>query len=224
MLAGGINLARDVRNGRNFEYYGEDPLSQRRASAPRPSTASRASRSSRPSSTSRLNNNETNRHWLDAVVDPDAHRESDLLAFQIAIERSQPGSIMTSYNQVNGEYASGNGYLLNEVLKGAWGYKGWVMSDWGATPDWDFALKGLDQESGVAGRRHAVGCRSRSPRRCAKPMPDGQFPKGASPTWCVASCGRPTRSASTNGGQRPRWTWPAQRNRARELRARESCC
>ena len=96
-----------------------------------------------------LNCNETNRHWLDAIIDPDAHRESDLLAFQIAIERSQPGSIMTSYNKINGEYAGGNHHLLNEVLKGAWGYQGYVMSDWGATPQWDFALKGLDQESGV---------------------------------------------------------------------------
>ena len=96
-----------------------------------------------------LNCNETNRHWLDAIIDPAAHRESDLLAFQIAIERSQPGSIMSGYNKINGEYAGGNNYLLNDVLKGAWGYEGWVMSDWGATPNWDFALKGLDQESGV---------------------------------------------------------------------------
>src|SRR5690606_6886476 len=100
-----------------------------------------------------LNCNETNRHWLDAIIDPDAHRESDLLTFQIAIERSQPGSIMSGYNKINGEYAGGNGHLLNEVLKGAWGYKGWVMSDWGATPSWEFALNGLDQESGVQGDR-----------------------------------------------------------------------
>ena len=96
-----------------------------------------------------LNCNETNRHWLNADIDPAAHRESDLLAFQIAIERSQPGSIMSAYNKVNGEYAGGNRHLLNEVLKGAWGYKGYVMSDWGATLNWDFALKGLDQESGI---------------------------------------------------------------------------
>jgi beta-glucosidase len=56
---------------------------------------------------------------------------------------------MTGYNKINGEYAGGNGHLLNDVLKGAMGYKGWVMSDWGATPEWEFALKGLDQESGV---------------------------------------------------------------------------
>lgn len=54
-----------------------------------------------------LNCNETNRHWLDAIIDPDAHRESDLLAFQIAIERSQPSSIMCGYNKINCEYACG---------------------------------------------------------------------------------------------------------------------
>jgi beta-glucosidase len=56
---------------------------------------------------------------------------------------------MSGYNKINGEYAGGNHHLLNDVLKGAWGYKGWVMSDWGATPEWDFALKGLDQEFGA---------------------------------------------------------------------------
>src|SRR5262249_38513155 len=96
-----------------------------------------------------LNCNETNRRWLDAIIDPAALRESDLLAFQIAIERAQPGSIMSSYNKINGDYAGSNHHLLNEVLKGAWDYKGWVMSDWGATPSWEFALKGLDQESGA---------------------------------------------------------------------------
>jgi beta-glucosidase len=65
------------------------------------------------------------RHWRDAVVDPAAHRESDLLAFELAIERSQPGSVMTGYNKVNGEAAGGNAPLLNDVLKEAWGYQGW---------------------------------------------------------------------------------------------------
>ena len=148
MLAGGINLARDPRNGRNFEYYSEDPC----LSAVLGAEAVNGIQGEGVISTLKhytLNCNETNRHWLDAIIDPAAHRESDLLAFQIAIERSQPGSIMTGYNKINGDYAGGNHHLLNDVLKGAWGYKGWVMSDWGATPEWDFALKGLDQESGV---------------------------------------------------------------------------
>ncbi len=147
-LAGGINLQRDVRNGRNFEYYSEDPL----VSAVFGAEAVNGIQGEGVISTLKhytLNCNETNRHWLDAIIDPAAHRESDLLAFQIAIERSQPGAIMSGYNKVNGEYVSGNHHLLNEVLKGAWGYKGYVMSDWGAVPEWEYALKGLDQESGI---------------------------------------------------------------------------
>jgi beta-glucosidase len=147
-LAGGINLARDVRNGRTYEYYSEDPW----LSAILGAEAVNGIQGEGVISTLKhytLNCNETNRHWLDAIIDPAAHRESDLLAFQIGIERSQPGSIMSGYNKINGEYAGGSHHLLNEVLKDAWGYKGWVMSDWGATPEWDFAIKGLDQESGV---------------------------------------------------------------------------
>src|SRR5262245_25026968 len=147
-LAGGCNLARDPRNGRNFEYYSEDPyLSAVLAAEQVSGIQSQGVISTLKHYT--LNCNETNRHWLDAIIDPDAHRESDLLTFQIAIERSQPGAIMSGYNKINGEHASGSHHLLNEVLKGAWGYKGYVMSDWGAVPEWDYALKGLDQESGI---------------------------------------------------------------------------
>jgi beta-glucosidase len=148
MLAGGINLARDPRNGRNFEYLSEDPL----LSAVLAGESIAGIQGEGVISTIKhfsLNCNETNRHWLDAIVDPAAHRESDLLAFEIAIERAQPGSVMTGYNKVNGVYAGGNSYLIEDVLKGAWGYPGWVMSDWGATPAWEFALAGLDQESGL---------------------------------------------------------------------------
>jgi beta-glucosidase len=123
-----------------------------------------------------LNNNETNRHWLDAIIDPVAHRESDLLAFQIAIERSQPGSIMSGYNKINGIYASGDPHLLNDVLKGAWGYKGYVMSDWGAVPDWEYALRGLDQESGIQLDVKQWGAEAFTDRLKAA-YSDGKFPK-----------------------------------------------
>jgi beta-glucosidase len=147
-LAGGINLARDPRNGRNFEYLSEDPL----LSAVMAAESINGIQGEGVISTIKhysLNCNETNRHWLDAIIDPEAHRESDLLAFEIAIERAQPGSVMTAYNKVNGQYAGGNRALIEDVLKGAWGFQGWVMSDWGATPSWEFALAGLDQESGA---------------------------------------------------------------------------
>ena len=147
-LAGGINLARDPRNGRNFEYLSEDPLLSAVLAAESISGIQAEGVISTIKHYS-LNCNETNRHWLDAVIDPAAHRESDLLAFEIAIERAQPGAVMTGYNKINGEYAGGNSALIDGVLKGAWRYPGWVMSDWGGTPGWEAALSGLDQESGL---------------------------------------------------------------------------
>lgn len=147
LLGGGINLVRDPRNGRNFEYISEDPLLSGFMGA----EAARGAQSAGVVSTVKhfsLNSNETNRHTWNAEIDEAAHRESDLLAFQIAIERGQPGSIMCAYNIVNGEKACGNDHLLNSVLKKDWRYKGWVMSDWGAVSSADFAVKGLDQQSG----------------------------------------------------------------------------
>ena len=148
LLGGGINLARDPRNGRNFEYFSEDPL----VTASLGAAAINGTQSENVISTIKhytFNDNETNRHQLDAIIDPAAGRESDLLAFQIAIERSHPGAVMCAYNKVNGVHACSNNDLLNEVLKKAWGYQGWVMSDWGAVYSEDYALNGLDQELGV---------------------------------------------------------------------------
>ncbi len=147
-LAGAMNLARDPRNGRNFEYLSEDPFLSATIAAESIIGIQQQGVISTVKHYS-LNCNETNRHWLNAVIDPDAHRESDLLAFEIAVERSQPGAVMTAYNKVNGAYAAANDVLINQVLKGAWGYRGWVMSDWGATPSWECALGGLDQECGA---------------------------------------------------------------------------
>jgi beta-glucosidase len=147
-LAGAMNLARDPRNGRNFEYLSEDPLLTGVIAAGAVNGIQRQGVISTVKHYS-LNCNETNRQWLDAIIDPDEHRESDLLAFQIAIERSAPGAVMAAYNKVNGDYAAASEVLINQVLKGAWGYRGWVMSDWGGTPSWECALHGLDQECGA---------------------------------------------------------------------------
>jgi beta-glucosidase len=147
-LAGGVNLARDPRNGRNFEYLSEDPLLTAALAAESISGIQAEGVISTIKHYS-LNCNETNRHWLDAVIDPAAHRESDLLAFEMAIERAHPGAVMTGYNKINGDYAGTNRVLIQDVLKGAWGYPGWVMSDWGGTTSWEAALNGLDQESGL---------------------------------------------------------------------------
>ena len=147
LLGGGMNLARDPRAGRNFEYFGEDPL----LAGVMAGEAIRGTQDQHVISTAKhfaLNANETNRNSLDARIDPAALRESDLLAFQIAIEHGHPGSVMCAYNKINGDYACANSWLLNGVLKKDWGYAGWVMSDWGAVHSEFDALQGLDQESG----------------------------------------------------------------------------
>ena len=147
LLGGGMNLTRDPRAGRNFEYFGEDPL----LAGAMAGEAIRGTQDQHVISTAKhfaLNANEANRGTLNARIDRAALRESDLLAFQMAIERGHPGSIMCAYNKINGDYSCANPWLLNGVLKKDWGYPGWVMSDWGAVHSELDALQGLDQESG----------------------------------------------------------------------------
>lgn len=146
-LAGGVNLARDPRNGRNFEYVGEDPLLAGLLTG----ASINGIQSMGVVSTIKhfaLNGQELNRMTADSVIGDAAARESDLLAFQIAIEKSDPGSVMCAYNLVNGHYACENDWLLNTVLKRDWGYKGFVMSDWGAVHSVQSIVNGLDQQSG----------------------------------------------------------------------------
>jgi beta-glucosidase len=148
LLSGGVNLTRDPWGGRNFEYLGEDPL----LAGTMAGESIRGVQSNRIVSTIKhfaLNAQETGRFVMDARIGETALRESDLLAFQIAIERGQPGSVMCAYNSVNGDFACENGFLINTVLKGDWGYRGWVMSDWGAVHSTVKAARnGLDQQSG----------------------------------------------------------------------------
>lgn len=148
VLGGGMNLARDPRHGRNFEYFSEDPLlSATMAAAQVEGTQSLGVMNTVKHVS--LNSHETNKWHLDAVIDPAAHREAELLAFQLAIERSEPGAAMCAYNKVNGAYACGNGPLLDGAIKQALGFKGWIMSDWQAVYRWQDALEGLDQQSGA---------------------------------------------------------------------------
>jgi beta-glucosidase len=147
LLGGGVNLARDPRNGRNFEYLGEDPwLAGTLAGA-----AIAGTQSQHVMSTIKhfaVNDQETQRDTLDVHIDEAALRESDLLAFEIAIEKGAPGAVMCAYNLVNGHPACNSPMLLNEVLKKDWRYPGFVMSDWGAVDNVYAINAGLDQESG----------------------------------------------------------------------------
>ncbi|MQA36654.1 beta-glucosidase family protein [Rugamonas aquatica] len=148
LLAGGVNLMREPRNGRNFEYGGEDPL----LAGVMVGEQIRGIQSNHVVSTVKhyaFNDQETNRNHVNVKIADAAGRMSDLLALQIAIERGQPGAVMCAYNRVNGAYACESDYLLNQVLKQDWAYPGFVMSDWGATHSTiPAALTGLDQQSG----------------------------------------------------------------------------
>ncbi|HEV2531402.1 beta-glucosidase [Phenylobacterium sp.] len=147
LLAGGVDLVREPRNGRNFEYLGEDPLLAGRMAA----ASIRGIQSQHMVSTSKhfaINDQETGRMIASVELPEAAQRESDLLAFELALEGGKPGSVMCAYNKVGGTYACEHPHLLNDILKGDWGYPGWVMSDWGAVHSVDAANQGLDQESG----------------------------------------------------------------------------
>jgi len=149
MLAGGVNLEREPRNGRNFEYGGEDPL----LAGTIVGAAVAGVQSNDIISTIKhyaLNDQETDRNAGNVIIDHDAARMSDLLAFKIAIERGSPGSTMCAYNRVDGYFSCENSWLLDEVLRQDWKWPGYVMSDWGATHSTAPALTaGLDQQSGV---------------------------------------------------------------------------
>jgi beta-glucosidase len=146
-LAGGVNLAREPRNGRNFEYGGEDPL----LAGVIVGAQIRGIQSNNIISTIKhwaLNGQETGRMTVSSNISDAAARQSDFLAFEFAIENAKPGSVMCAYNRINSTYACENDYLMNEVLKKDWGYKGYVMSDWGGTHSTAKAANaGLDQES-----------------------------------------------------------------------------
>ncbi|GAA0315419.1 beta-glucosidase [Sphingomonas oligophenolica] len=148
MLAGGVDLMREPRNGRNFEYGGEDPL----LAGTMVGAQIAGIQSNHIISTVKhyaVNDQETDRNAGNSIATEAALRTSDLLAFQFAIERSNPGSVMCSYNRVNGDFACENDFLLNQVLRKDWKWPGYVMSDWGATHSAAKAANaGLDQESG----------------------------------------------------------------------------
>lgn len=149
VLGGGANLLREPRGGRIFEYVSEDPLLTGRIAG----GSIAGIQSQNVVSTIKhyaINPEETGRVMISSDIDENALRESDLLAFEIAIELGKPGAVMPGYNLVNGIWASENPFLLNDVLRGDWGYRGRAMSDWGATHSTAKAiLSGLDVQSGA---------------------------------------------------------------------------
>ena len=134
VLGPAINIKRDPRCGRNFEYYSEDPYL----------TAQLANAYIKGVNSQEVgvcvkhfacNNQEYGRHVCDSVVDMRALREIYLSAFERVVKESHPAAVMCAYNKLNGEYCSQNKWLLTDLLRGEFGFDGLVMSDWGATDD-----------------------------------------------------------------------------------------
>ena len=147
-LGGGTNLAREPRCGRIFEYLGEDPVLSGELLAQR----TLGTQSQKIIATIKHfagNEQETNRQGSNSVIDERTLHELYLLPFEIAIEKGHPGSVMCSYNRLNGDYACENAQLLTDILKNAWQFQGFVQSDWGATHSTVKAINaGLDEEEG----------------------------------------------------------------------------
>jgi beta-glucosidase len=145
-IGGGVNLARDPRNGRLFEYPGEDPVLAG-ITVGHVIQGIQANKVMADIKHFALNDQETGRTVVDVQVTRKAAHESDLLAFELGIRVGQPSSVMCSYNKVNGDWACENEWLLKQVLKEEWKYPGFVVSDWEATHSTiKAALAGLDME------------------------------------------------------------------------------
>jgi beta-glucosidase len=150
MLGPAVNIYRTPLCGRNFEYFGEDPYLAGRTAV----GYIQGEQSQDISSCVKhfaLNNQEFERNSIDVEVDERALREIYLPAFRAAVQEGGVWSVMGAYNQFRGLHCCENDYLLNQVLKGEWGFKGLVMSDWGGAHDTrECALNGLDLEMGTS--------------------------------------------------------------------------
>ena len=145
-LGGGVNLTREPRNGRTFEYMGEDPVLAGKmvASVIKGIQAQHVLGDIKHYA---LNDQESGRNAVNINIDKRAARESDLLAFEIGVEESDPAGVMCSYNRVYGDYACESKYLLTDVLKKDWNFKGFVLSDWGGAHSVEKAsAAGMDHE------------------------------------------------------------------------------
>ncbi len=148
LLGPGINIFRTPYNGRNFEYMGEDPFLAAEMVVPYVQGV-QVNGVAACVKHYALNNQELNRHTTDVHLSDRTLYEIYLPAFRAAVQKGGALGIMASYNLYNGQYACHNERLLNDILKGEWGFKGVVVSDWGGTHDTDEAIRnGLDMEFG----------------------------------------------------------------------------
>jgi beta-glucosidase len=145
-LGGGVNLTRDPRNGRTFEYQGEDPVLAGTMVGHR-IQCEQAQHVIGDIKHYAMNDQESGRNGVNVNIGKRAMRESDLFAFQIGISIGHPGAVMCAYNAVNGDFSCQNKYLLTDVLKHDWNFPGFVLSDWGGTHSTvQASAAGLDNE------------------------------------------------------------------------------
>jgi beta-glucosidase len=146
LLGPGVNIYRAPLNGRNFEYFGEDPFLASRVAV----SYIKGVQSEGVSATIKHflgNNSEYGRHSTDSVIDERTMREIYLPTFEAAVKEAHVGAIMDSYNLTNGVHMTQNEYLNTEVVKNEWGFRGLIMSDWNSTYDGVAAANsGLDLE------------------------------------------------------------------------------
>ena len=167
-LGGGVNLTREPRNGRNFEYMGEDPILAG-TMVGHLTKGVQAQHVIGDIKHYALNDQESGRNAVNVNIDKRSMRETDLLAFEIGIRVSNPSAVMCAYNRVNGDYSCENKYLLTDVLKKDWKFPGFVLSDWQGDAQHCKSLRG--------------GSRPRRARRILlwralsrKPVQNGQVP------------------------------------------------
>ncbi|UUW07808.1 glycoside hydrolase family 3 C-terminal domain-containing protein [Flavobacterium plurextorum] len=148
LLGPGVNIYRSPLNGRNFEYMGEDPFLASKMVVP----YIKGVQSNGVAACVKhfaLNNQETKRNSVDVIVDDRALYEIYLPAFKAAVQEGDVWSIMGAYNKYKGQQCCHNEFLLNDILRGEWGFKGAVVSDWGGVSDTKQSIhNGLDMEFG----------------------------------------------------------------------------
>ena len=140
LLGPGLNIQRNPLCGRNFEYFSEDPYLSGKMAAGYIRGIQSQGISACPKHFA-VNSQETRRMVSDSIVDERTLRELYLTGFEIAVGEGKPKTIMTSYNLVNGVYANENKHLLQDILRGEWGYQGAVVTDWGGSNDHALGVK-----------------------------------------------------------------------------------